>query len=192
MKLLFRFLICLGVMIGVTPVAGFSQVLRSAELGGSYLYTHTNAPPGGCGCFAMNGAGAWVSFDVTHNLAIVGEVSVQRASNVLGSGKSLTVFSYTAGPRYSWRTHRRIVPFAQALFGGAHASGDYYPTGNGLDGSNSFAMTIGGGLDLPVTKRLTVRMIEAGYYMTRFANVINDHQNNLRIGAGVTFRLAAR
>jgi len=191
MKVLFRFLICLGVMVGVTPVAGFSQVLRSAELGGTYLYAHTNAPPGGCGCFAMNGAGAWIAVDVTHNLAIVGEASVQHASNVLGSGKSLTVISYTAGPKYRWRISRRIVPFAQGLFGGAHASGGYYPSGNGYR-SNAFAMTIGGGVDLPVNQRLTVRMIEADYYLTRFANVINDQQNNLRIGAGVTFRLGAR
>jgi outer membrane immunogenic protein len=192
MNFLIRFVICVGAMVGVTSVAGFSQALKPSEVGVSYLYTHTNAPPGGCGCFAMNGAGAWVAFHVTDHLAIVGEVSGQNASNVLGSGTDLTVISYTAGPRYSWRKLRSVVPFGQALFGGAHASGNYYPTGNGLYGSNSFAITVGGGLDLPVCGRLTVRAIEADYYLTRFANVINDHQNNLRIGAGVIFRLGAQ
>jgi opacity protein-like surface antigen len=105
--------------------------------------------------------------------------------------RNLTVISYTAGPRYSWRIFRSVVPFGQALFGGAHASGNYYPTGNGLYGSNSFAMTVGGGLDLPVNRRWNVRLIETDYYLTRFAIVIND-QNNLRIGAGVTFRLGIR
>jgi len=140
----------------------------------------------------MNGAGAWIAIHVTDNLVIVGECIMQHASDFLGSVENLTVISYTAGPRYSWRTFRSAVPFGQALFGGAHASGNYYPTGNGQYGSNSFAMTVGGGLDLPVNKRLTVRVIKADYYLTRFANVINDHQNNLRIGAGVTFRLGIR
>jgi hypothetical protein len=34
-----------------------------------------------------------------------------------------------------------------------------------------------------------LRAFEADYYLTRFDNGVNDHQNNLRIAAGVIIRL---
>jgi hypothetical protein len=47
----------------------------------------------------------------------------------------------------------------------------------------------GGGLDIGLTRHIAVRAFEADYYLTRFDNGVNDHQNNLRIDAGVVIRL---
>jgi hypothetical protein len=49
-------------------------------------------------------------------------------------------------------------------------------------------MTAGGGLDIGLTRHIAVRAFEADYYLTRFDNGVNDHQNNLRIAAGVVIR----
>jgi hypothetical protein len=55
--------------------------------------------------------------------------------------------------------------------------------------ANAFAMTAGGGLDIGFTPHIALRAFEADYYLTRFENGTNDHQNNLRLGAGVMVRL---
>jgi len=45
-----------------------------------------------------------------------------------------------------------------------------------------------GGLDIGLTRHIALRVFEADYYLTRFDNGVNDHQNNLRIAAGVIIR----
>jgi len=149
-----------------------------------------NAPAGGCGCFGLNGGSGWVAFNFKRSLGIVGEIASQHASNISSTGADLTLTSFLAGPRYAWTRAGRFAPFAQLLLGGAHASGSLAPGNSGLPGSaNAFAMTAGGGLDIGLTRRIAVRAFEADYYLTRFDNGVNDHQNNLRIAAGVIFRM---
>jgi hypothetical protein len=44
-----------------------------------------------------------------------------------------------------------------------------------------------GGLDVPVSRRFSVRVIQ-DYYLTRIANAVKDHQSNFLVGAGIVFR----
>jgi hypothetical protein len=57
-------------------------------------------------------------------------------------------------------------------------------------GQNSFPRSDrrGGGLDLKLTHRWGLRAGEVDYYLTRFDNGSNDHQNNLPASAGVFVR----
>jgi outer membrane immunogenic protein len=159
------------------------------EVGLDYNYVRSNVPNGGCGCFGLNGGSGWVAFKFTRSLALVGEIASQNASNISTTGANLTLTSYLAGARYSWTHAARFAPFAQALLGGAHAGGTLAPGNSGLPGSaNAFALTAGGGLDIGLTRRIALRALEADYYLTRFDNGVNDHQNNLRIEAGVIVR----
>jgi outer membrane immunogenic protein len=159
------------------------------DLGVDYNYVRTNAPAGDCGCFAMNGGSGWIGINFSHSLGIVGEIAGQHASNTSSTGADLTLTSYLAGPRYTWGRAHHFAPFAQALLGGAHASGSLAPGSSGLAGSaNAFALTAGGGLDVRLTRRIALRAFEADYYLTRFDNGVNDHQNNLRVAAGVILR----
>jgi outer membrane immunogenic protein len=170
-----------------------AQDVPLAEAGADYNYVHTNAPPGGCGCFSMQGGDAWLAYNFSHSFSAVGLVSAQHASNIAGSGADLTLTSYLIGPRYTWRKSGRFMPFAQLLLGGAHAAGSLAPDSTGFPGSsNAFAMTAGGGLDVELTKRFAVRAFQADYYLTHFANGINDHQNNLRISVGLVLRLGKK
>jgi outer membrane immunogenic protein len=181
--------------IGLAAMAVRPTLAQSAYLGYSfdagidYNYVRSNLPVGGCGCFALNGASAWAAFNFSRSLGIVGEIASQGASNISGSGADLTLTSFLAGPRYRRQVAGRFGPFIQVLLGGAHAGGGLAPGTSGLPGSaNAFAMIAGGGLDIDLTRNVALRPFEADYYLTRFNNGVNDHQNNLRIAAGVIVR----
>ena len=178
--------------LGFTAIAARPALAQRGSLvdvGVDYNYVRANLPAGGCGCFGLNGGSAWVAFNFSRSLGIVGEIASQDASNISSSGADLTLTSFLAGPRYRRTVARRFAPFVQALLGGVHAGGSLAPSSSGLPGSaNAFAMIAGGGLDVGFTRHIALRAFEADYYLTRFDNGVNDHQNNLRIAAGVIIR----
>lgn len=173
--------------VGSRPAEAQSRF--SLDGGVAYNYVRSNAPVGGCGCFSLNGGSGWVGFNLTRSVGIVGEIASQHASGIESISADLTLTSFLAGPRYIWIRSGRFAPFAQLLLGGAHAGGTLAPGGSALSGSaNAFAMTAGGGLDIAITRHIGLRTFQADYYLTHFDNGTNDHQNNLRIAAGVIFR----
>jgi outer membrane immunogenic protein len=166
-----------------------AQVVSRLEFGASYDYVRSNAPSGECGCFSLNGGSGWVGYNLGRGLTAVGEVGTGRASDINGTSADLTLTSFLVGPKYAWRPGNRWVPFGQVLLGGAHANGGLTPAASGLAGSeNAFAMTAGGGIDVTLTSHIALRALQADYYLTRFTNGGNDHQNNMRIGVGIVFR----
>ncbi len=190
LKTIALLLLALGFTATAPRLAAQSGSSGLVDVGVDYNYVRANAPAGGCGCFGLNGGSGWAAFNFNRSLGIVGEIASQHASNISGTGADLTLTSFLAGPRYTWTHAGRFAPFAQLLLGGAHASGSLAPGNSGLPGSaNAFAMTAGGGLDIGLTRRIALRAFEADYYLTRFDNGVNDHQNNLRIVSGVIFRL---
>jgi len=173
----------------ITPLSAQAQSASRMDIGVDYNYVWSNAPPGGCGCFSLNGGNVWAAFNFKRSLGIVAELASQHASDVSGTSADLTLTSYLAGPRYRWTGARHFTPFAQVLVGGAHASGALAPGSSGLAGSaNAFAMIAGSGLDIGLTRHIALRAFEVDYYLTRFDNGVNGHQNNLRIAAGVVIR----
>jgi opacity protein-like surface antigen len=72
------------------------------------------------------------------------------------------VYNLLAGPELKARNSTRFTPFVYALGGVAHTSATFTtpgPTFNFLlkNSNNSFAMALGGGLDIRATKRLSFR-----------------------------------
>jgi outer membrane immunogenic protein len=181
-------LVAFGVS-AITPSPAHAQSASRMDVGIDYNYVWSNAPPGGCGCFSLNGGNVWAAFNFKRSLGIVAELASQHASSVPGTDADLTLTSYQAGPRYRWTGARHFTPFAQVLVGGVHASGVLAPGSSGLAGSaNAFGMIAGSGLDVGLTRHIAVRALEADYYLTRFNNSVNDHQNNLRLAAGIVIR----
>jgi peptidoglycan-associated lipoprotein len=163
-----------------------------AELALGYTFVHSNAPPGSCTCFNMNGGNATFAWPVKPgHFAAVGDVAVAHAGSVGSGGYTLTMTTITGGARYLPRVgHGPLQPFGQALVGLAHSSGTLVQGSNpaAANAGAAFAANLGGGLDLRVSRRLAVRLIEADYLLTRFDNGVNDHQNNLRLSAGIVIR----
>ena len=53
-------------------------------------------------------------------------------------------------------------------------------------------MTAGGGIDFKVSKQVSVRPVQAEYFMTRLPNGLSNRENNLRIGGGIVLLLGRR
>jgi outer membrane immunogenic protein len=190
-----RSIVLASVLLLGTATAALAQatsgVSHSGDAALTYHWVHTNAPPdGGCGCFPLNGVGLSGSFNLNPRLAVIAEVSVDHTSNALSSSRSLTLTSYMGGVRYRlpdpWmHGDHALQPFAQVLVGGVHAGGGMAGV---ADGTSAFGGRLGGGIDLPLTTGIAIRVIQADYYMTDFANGADNRQNNILIGAGIVIR----
>jgi len=159
------------------------------ELALNYTYLHANAPPGGCGCFSLNGGSAQFVWPTQfRGTALVGDATIGHTNSIGSTNSSLTLSSFTAGARYSPPLKRtRYQPFGQLLIGYGHISGPFTQSQT-TSSSNGFAANLGGGLDAHVNRRISLRLIEADYLVTTFANGVNDHQNLLRISTGIVLR----
>jgi len=170
------------------PKAAAEKAPR-AELALGYTYMHSNAPPGGCGCFNLNGGSASFAWAIVPGKwDLVGDVVSGHGSNISANGYGLTLSAFTGGVRYipPFR-NSSLHPFGQVLLGMAHSSGTLVSSSNSstTNAGAAFAANLGGGLDLSASRRFSIRLIEADYLVTTFNNGANNHQNNLRIGAGV-------
>jgi peptidoglycan-associated lipoprotein len=161
-----------------------------------YSYLRSNAPPGGCGCFNLNGGNATFAWPVNSgSFALAGDVTIAHAGAAASTGDSLTLSTFTAGGRYSPKLGKSAVqPFGQALVGLAHSSGTLVQGANpgAANAGAAFAANLGGGLDLRASRRFAVRLIEADYLLTTFDNGTNNHQNNLRVSAGMVVHFSEK
>jgi opacity protein-like surface antigen len=74
---------------------------------------------------------------------------------------------------------------------GVRGSGKRFSPPNLSGSSNAFDFLIGGGIDIPVTEKITIRPAQFEYLLTRFGNDFtkgNNNQSNFRYQAGVQFR----
>jgi peptidoglycan-associated lipoprotein len=160
-----------------------------SEVAVGYSYLHSNAPPGGCGCFNLNGGDASFAWAIKPgSWDVVGDIVAGYAGNVSAAGYGLTLSAFTGGVRYLPPMGRSsLQPFGQGLAGVAHSSGSLVQGSNSAtaNAGAAFAANFGGGLDWRMNPRFSVRLVEADYLLTTFDNGSNNHQNNLRIGAGV-------
>jgi hypothetical protein len=159
-------------------------------------YVHQGADlTGGGNWFGMNGARADVMVPVRRHWSVVAEFAGVNAGSMSSSGAGLTLFTLTAGPRFSYPLRRgremgKVTPFTQMLFGGVHAIEGAFPSGATVRSmANSFAMSLGGGVEVGINRRASVRLIQAEYLYTHLPNLFDNYQNNYRIGAGVVLRL---
>lgn len=174
--------------VAQTPSAQDNR--RSPELALEYNFVRSNAPPDQCGCFSMNGGSISIEQPLgASHLAAVVDAAAVHGSGISSSGYDLTLFSFTSGLRYRPLLRPRWNPFGQVLIGVANASGTLVegntPAAN--DSPLNFASVVGGGLDYRLHGRWSLRLIDADYLLTRSSNGVNDHQNNLRLGAGIVF-----
>ena len=181
--LISAFLLLVGSSVAV------AQDSYSGDAAVAYHWVRTNAGPGECGCFGMNGGGISASWNFRGPWSAVMDISAEHNGSAAPLGNSLTLVSYMAGGRYKipqpWlEGNHKPQPFAQILLGAAHAGGGEAGV---ADGTYRFATRIGGGIDVPLNSHFAVRAIQIDYYLTTFANATNDHQNNFQIGAGIVY-----
>ena len=175
------------------PAHATAALPPRAELALDYSYLRSNAPPGGCACFNLNGGSVTFAWPIKPggSLALVGDITAAHAGSIGTSGYSLTLSSYTVGVRYRLKMRQSAwQPFGQALVGAAHSSGTLV-SGQSPAAANAgaaFAVNLGGGLDLRLNRNISLRLAEADYLLTTFNNGGNNHQNNLRLSSGIVLR----
>jgi hypothetical protein len=159
------------------------------EAYGGYYYARFNVNANVSGVapsatYNANGGGGQLEYNTTNWLGVVGDLAGFGATSTANGQLVGGALSYLFGPRVNFR-RGRVNPFAQTLFGGIRTTDGIGESGP----ENNFAMSSRGGVDFKVSKHVSVRPIQAEYFMTKLPDGLNNRQNNLRLGAGVAFRL---
>jgi hypothetical protein len=156
-----------------------------AEVGINYsffqIHSGQNAPN-----VNENGGAGYFEYNLNRTIGLVGDIGAYNSS-VLGQ----TTMTYLFGPRLNWRKGR-FTPYTQFLVGGAHA---WSNTTQVTTGQNAFAAAFGGGLDIALTHRISLKPVQVEYLLTElpgFTGGANSIQNNLRISAGVVLRFGEK
>ena len=217
---MFKRLLVLGLFTAAAlPV--LAQDFSKIEVGAAYSYIRANTtfkdqtvtPPASASESAnlQGGKGEFV-YNATKTIGIVADFGGYDVTGLpRGTGASATLFTYLFGPRFNYRPNEKLAVFGEGLVGGSHISA----SGNGcvvspegavtgqsavlpcyLSASgNSFALGLGGGIDIKVAQHIALRVFEGEWFMTRFNSTINSAgrptagtQNNFRLAAGLQFR----
>jgi len=159
------------------------------EVGVTYSGFHADSGNNNSQLTANGGAGVF-EYNINKWLGAVADLGGYANTR---NGIDDKAFTYLFGPRFNWR-HKRLTPYAQALFGGGYAW-----SGTNSNNQNAFALAIGGGLDYALTRHIAIKPIQVEYFRTQFDSArlggatgnFGDHQNGVRYSAGIVFRLGA-
>lgn len=160
----------------------------------------------------LNGIEASVTGFPVSWLGLTGDFSYHRketSSTVTGgtSRNEREVFYFMGGPTLKIRNPTRVEPFVRALAGGAHLRENYVlttitPTGNVsttiTPNTTKFALGLGGGLDVRLGDKFSLRLIQVDYVPIFTGNRVinvnnssirlsNNRVDNVRISVGLVF-----
>src|SRR5690349_23675935 len=140
---------------------------NKVEVFGGYQYTRFTGDN-------FNGWNAAVTGNLNSWLGIIADVSGAYRSPIQNTPSRVTniqisshQYNLVFGPTVAYRKDQRIKPYAHALLGLSHLSstGTFALTTGGTssisDSVSTFAMALGGGVDLDVNKRIAIRVLQA-------------------------------
>ncbi len=180
------FPVCAAATISIGLHAQTRSAAPRLDLGVTYSTEHSQLAPGTCDCFWLQGGGAEASLRLFKGFGIAGSVTSERISNY-ANGLDFNRLTYAAGLGYRHSTGGRLQLFGHALGGRAHAFNGAFPSSTGLlSTANSLVLQTGGGLDLLLSNRFAVRLLEAEYVHTQLPNGYANTQNDLRLSTGLT------
>jgi hypothetical protein len=113
------------------------------------------------------GGGLAFAYNFHPNFALEGDIGLNLKDQ-------FDVSTYSIGPRFTWRSEGFNL-FAHTLLGDNHLTS---PVG----ARNGIGAILGGGIDLPIVKRISLRLIEADYQWARqnYASIVSPSQPDLR------------
>ena len=188
-----RRLLCVLAVFLSCGIAASAQEKADVFLGYSYVRQTDGS---NVNSFNLNGGVAQVAAYPVSWFGLVGEFGLYTPGTITFSNIPAIAnpsggdFSYLFGPRIAFR-HGPLQPYVQGLVGGYHISAALQQT-LGTSTANSFAMAIGGGLDLKVTRHFAIRLAQVDYFLTRLNSPLPANtafnQNNFRYSGGIVFR----
>ncbi len=190
MRATVRNLLLLGAITLTTSLWGQATAPRhEVDFAVTYSAERSNITPGQF--FWRQGGSGELSAEIYHGFGIAVNIAGSQATNILGTGINLDTVTTTFGPRYTWhRPSDKLAVFGQGLIGESHAWNSFFPqTGGAIASFDTFALQVGGGVDLRVSRHFAVRPIQADWVRTQFPNATTNVQNNLRLGGGIVLRM---
>lgn len=161
--------------------------------------------------FNCAGGGGTIAYNLTGMLGIAADLGgckfFSDALGIAGTKVNGSQFTYLFGPRLTFRNSSPFHPFFELNFGGdrlaasckSSSTNCLNAVGGGTYSKNAFAMTVGGGLDIQLTKRIALRPFQAEYLYTRFGNSCafavcnnNNNQNSFRLKSGIVIAWGAK
>ena len=201
----------------VSGIVLWAQEFPRGEVGLDYSYVRFAPSAPYSKGHSINGGGGSIAYNINDVIGVKmdlqGYESTKTSINIppnqlfpngLSGRVQGNLFTYLFGPQITLRSHF-IHPFGHVLFGGAHSNvyanvfRQLCATQNGscpnvdkAPSNNTFAMTFGGGVDIPVGKHVAIRPAEVDYLLTTFDNPFTggSNQHNFRYAAGVIFSFA--
>ena len=179
-------LVLVAVLMLGFAVLAVAQDIPKAEIFGGYSFVkcEANANADDIDC-SMSGWDANLAVNGSKYLAFVADFSgvygdIEDAGN-------LKLFSAMFGPKLTIRAGR-VTPYIQGLFGATHAS---FTAEDDVEAEteNMFAMAFGGGIDVAVNDRISIRPAQVEYFTTKMGS---DLLNHFRYSAGIVFKLGKR
>jgi len=167
------------------PNSGGRRLVPLFDLFGGYGFARFD---NGAGASASNLNGIIGSFgwNVKPWLQIVADSSYNF---VTVSGVKSVMYGNHWGPRIFYRGRNRwgLTPFVEGLVGGTRADITVPGVGGYTTSQNVLSYKVGGGLDMKLSRKIEIRLLDVDYYRTSFGT--NLYQNNYWASAGIVLRL---
>lgn len=205
-----RMILTLALLVCFVGFVGAQEVPK-ADLffGYSFLrYNSAQTVP----AFTANGGVGTFAWNFNDYIGFESELGGYHNGNVNNYQFDTTTFSYLFGPRLSFARHKTVIPYVHTLFGGQYATTSISASsilvvnplapsqlsnGRYKASTNTFAMAVGGGLDIKLGRSVILRPVQIDYYLTRFeapditvpagTPITARNQNNFRYAAGIAF-----
>jgi opacity protein-like surface antigen len=191
----------------VETAPGFMYIRSSPNLTNAFTVQPLNGGSPvtitGANSFNCAGGGGTIAYNITSLLGIAADLGGCRFfGNTIGLGNTITgnQFTYLFGPRITIRSSSPFRPFFELGFGGDRLSASCKSSaatclsrvGSSTYSKNAFALAVGGGFDIQLSKKVSLRPVQAEYLYTRFGNACalsvcnnNNNQNNFRLKSGI-------
>lgn len=190
-------LLLTGGLNAQTPTTASSLSHQEVDLAVTYTAQHSNLVSNPT--FWQQGGSVELSTQTYHGLGVAANFTGTEVGSAANSGVGLDMLTTTFGPRYTWYKPRgashkgSLAIFGQGLIGESHGWNSYFPSASGSQTSyNSFALQVGGGVDVGLSRHFAVRAIQADWLRTEFPNSTTNVQNSFRLAAGIVLRFAQR
>ena len=208
-----RFSVLAGLLLFTSGAAVAQDPYPRIETAPAFMYIRTSS---GINPFVLNGrlispqplncvgGGGTFAFNVTSLIGIAADLGgCKILSNTAAVGNTIdgNEFTYLFGPRLTFRGEGRFEPFVEVNFGGARVSVSckstaiacVTATGGREFSTNAFALTAGGGFQIKLSHKFSLRLVQAEYLYTRFGNNCNlpicttgnNSQNSFRLKSGL-------
>ena len=178
-----RKLACLAGFFLLTTLPAVAQEGSSKDVSVGYSYLRANPSTTGFPNFDANGGSASFAYNPRSWYGFAGEFSGYHIGDTGATTVNTNLYTYMFGPQVYFHHFSSFTPFVQDLFGVAHT--DTFGATH-----NSFAMAVGGGVDVPFRGHLSLRFGPVDYLLSQFpeGGTSRRAQNNLRVSGGVRYR----